>query len=84
VRLFLPPLGLDSGEEFAGIQLRLEFVEDLRGDASWRTLPGTGFLTREQGFETSFPHCRQPAEKVTSGNAAKISDLSGSMLSAGS
>jgi hypothetical protein len=76
---------LDSGEEFAGIQLRLEFVcGPLRGDASWRTLPGTGFLTREQGFETSFPHCRQPAEKVTSGNAAKISDLSGSMLSAGS
>jgi hypothetical protein len=47
VLFFEPTLGLDSGDEFAGVELRLKFVEDCRGDASWRTLFGTGLVTHE-------------------------------------
>ena len=40
-------------------------------------------MTREQCLETSFPNGCQPAEKVTAGNAAKISDFCGSVITPG-
>ena len=79
--LFEPPLSLHSGDELAGIELRLKFVENRRIDASWRTLLGTGFVTLEKGFEPARPYRRQPAEKVSAGDAAKIGDLRGSVFS---
>ena len=80
---FEPPLGLHAGGELAGIELRLEFVENRRVNVSWRTLFGTGFVTRKQGFEPARPDRRQPPEKVAAGDAAKVGNLRGTVFTPG-
>ena len=80
---FEPPPGVDCGDEFAGVELCLEFVDDRRGDISWRAALGTGLVTLEQGLKASFPNGRQPTEQMTAGNAAIIGDLRGCVLSPG-
>jgi hypothetical protein len=80
VLFFKPALGLHPGDELAGVELRLEFVENRRIDVSRGAFLGTGLVTLEQGIKPAFSYCRQPAEEMTAGDAAKIGNLRGSVF----
>jgi hypothetical protein len=80
---FKPPLGLHSGNEFTGSELRLEFTQNRRIKVSWSAFLRPGLVTLEQGFKSAFPYRPQPAEEMAAGDAAEIGNLCGSILSPG-